>query len=642
MNKKTRRFLYIISALLIISLVIFFFTRNEENKEYTTVIASSAPLSQTVIETGTVKPVKEVDLNFLNSGRLENINVEVGDKVEVGDVLAELNTSSLEIRKLEAEAGLQIAQANLSKILAGADKESINVSQRNLDQAKSAKASAQKELDRLKLTLEESIRQAEETLFNLESDDEDNITLEEQAIASAELSLENAKSTNLENINHARNSAIFTFQDKVSVALIALDNVETILEDDAAENVLSAKDSSWWYKTKNSYKLAVDNLDKAEEANDLAEREKENDLAILAGEATQLALSDTRQVLSNTYFMLENTVTSSSFPQSSLDSYKSIINNQISQINLAVNSVESSIQAFQSALLNYETSVLSAEEKLRQAELALEQATLSARNNLSSLRLSNDQQLDSALSRLDSAKQAVLVAEAQLNSTSASAKQQDIALARAKVAQAKANVSSVEKQIEDSQLVSPLSGVITMVNYSVGEQFSPSSLPMISLLADDNFEIEVNISESDINKVKIGDQVNITLDAFGEDVNFSGEVYFIEPAQTIIQGVVYYKAKIKFTSLEDWLKDHKEMRSEIKAGMTANVDITTAYRDDVISVPARAIIQKDGGQRIVRLLVNDELVEVPVSLGMRGDDGLVEILEGVKEGDKVVTFIKSD
>jgi HlyD family secretion protein len=642
MSKKKRKFLYIIPILLIIFFLIFLFTKKEDNDQYTTVLASSGPLAQTVIETGVVKPVKEVDLNFLSSGRLENINVKVGDRVEAGQILAELDNSSLEIRKLEAEAGLKIAQANLSKILAGVDKETIDISQRNLDQAKAAQISAQKEVDRLKLSIEESLRQAEEVLFKLESNDSKNITLEEQAIISAEISLDNAKNINFKNINHSRNSAIFTFQDKILVALIAMDNINTLLEDDNAKNVLSAKNSAWLSKARNGRLLAIDLLNKAIQANDLAEIEKDNDLTILAGEASQLALSRSRQVLSDAYFMLENTITSSSFPQSSLDSYKSIINNQLAQINLAVNSVESVIQNFQTALLNYETNILSAEENLRKTELALDQAILLARNNLSSLRLSSDQQLNSALSKLDNAKQTVAVAEAQLASIVSPVKQQDINLARAQVSQAEANVASVVKQIEDSQLFSPLDGVVTVVNYSKGEQFMPSSLPFISLLVDNVFEIEVDVSESDINKIKIGDQVKISLDAFGDDLVFSGEVYFIEPAQTIIQGVVYYKVKIKFTSLEDWLSENSQMRSEIKVGMTANLEITTAYRDKVISVPARAIIQKDDNQRIVRLLVNEQLIEVVVKLGLRGDDGLVEIIEGIKEGDEIITFIKTN
>jgi len=74
--------------------------------------------------------------------------------------------------------------------------------------------------------------------------------------------------------------------------------------------------------------------------------------------------------------------------------------------------------------------------------------------------------------------------------------------------------------------------------------------------------------------------------------------------------------------------------------MTANVTIITAERDNVVKVPARAIIDKDDGTKIVRLLKDNQLQEVPVTVGLRGDEGLVEVTSGVNPGDQVVTFIK--
>ncbi len=642
MFKKKKKLWIILALFIIIVIVVIIFSGRGQSEEYTTVKATKGPLTQTVFETGTVRPVKEVNLNFLSAGTIEEVSVEVGDEILAGQLLAKLETESLEIRKLEAQAGLLMAQANLSKVLLGVDDRTVEISRRSLDQAKSAEQSAKSELDRLKLSLEESLAQAEKTLYDLQSDDPSNITPQEQVVISAKTSLENTKNTNQKNIDHSINSAIFIFLDKLQIALIAMDNINTILENDDAKHVLSAKNSSWKNKTINSRLIALDLIKEAQEKTNIAQEEKNNDNTSQAAEATQIALSSVRQVLSDAYFMLEATITSSSFPQTSLDSYKSLVNNQISQINLAVSSTESTIQAWQSTNLNYQTAVLSAKENLQQAEVNLNNAINSAVNNVNSLKLSNDQQINSAQSRLNSAISSVLVAEAQLDSTSAPVKQEDINLARAQVSQAEANVASVNKQIEDSNLISPLDGIVTAVNFSVGENFAPGVIPLISILVNNIFEVEVDISESDINKVKIYDEVKITLDSFGDDVIFTGQVYFIEPAQTLIQGVVYYKVKIKFISLENWLAYNEEMRSEIKAGMTANVEITTAFRDEVIKVPSRAIIDQGGGVRMARLLVNEEISEVPVLIGLRGDDGLVEVIEGIEEGDEVVTFIRSN
>lgn len=160
------------------------------------------------------------------------------------------------------------------------------------------------------------------------------------------------------------------------------------------------------------------------------------------------------------------------------------------------------------------------------------------------------------------------------------------------------------------------------------------------MLAEGNFEIEVDISESDINKIAVDDKVEISLDALSEDILIDGKVSFIEPAQTLIQGVVYYKVKISFNDIDGIKNNLVSYGSSLKAGMTANVTITTERKDSVIAVPARAIIEVDGVKKI-RLLENGEVSEVEVKTGLRGDEGLVEIKEGLQINDEVITFIKT-
>ena len=73
--------------------------------------------------------------------------------------------------------------------------------------------------------------------------------------------------------------------------------------------------------------------------------------------------------------------------------------------------------------------------------------------------------------------------------------------------------------------------------------------------------------------------------------------------------------------------------------MTANVDIKTAEKQNVLYIPYRAVKEKDGG-RIVEVLENGQLKEVSVVVGLRGDEGVVEIISGLSEGQNVITFIR--
>jgi len=129
--------------------------------------------------------------------------------------------------------------------------------------------------------------------------------------------------------------------------------------------------------------------------------------------------------------------------------------------------------------------------------------------------------------------------------------------------------------------------------------------------------------------------VDVTLDAFGDDVHFDGAVVSIEPGETEISGVVYYKTKVLMDDYPD---------RPVKSGMTANVNINTDRQDGVLVLPRRAVIFKDA-KKIVRVLTNKEKVEFEereVTTGLEGNDGLVEILSGLQKGEEVITFLKEE
>jgi multidrug efflux pump subunit AcrA (membrane-fusion protein) len=146
------------------------------------------------------------------------------------------------------------------------------------------------------------------------------------------------------------------------------------------------------------------------------------------------------------------------------------------------------------------------------------------------------------------------------------------------------------------------------------------------------YKITANVPEVDIAKVKIADVAEVTLDAYGSDEKFVATVSSIDPAETIIEGVPTYKVTLRFNDRD----------TRIKSGMTANIVMRTNEKKDVLVVPARAILLHEGDNtRYVRLLVGGVAKEIPVQIGLRGSNGMVEILSGLNQGDQVVTFEKS-
>ena len=199
----------------------------------------------------------------------------------------------------------------------------------------------------------------------------------------------------------------------------------------------------------------------------------------------------------------------------------------------------------------------------------------------------------------------------------------DIAAEQAEVASAEARVNSIRAQLAKTVLWAPFGGVITKQEARVGEIVAANT-PLVSIISRHGLEIEVNIPEVDIGKVGVGNPVRITFDAL-PDESFSGKVVAIDPAETIIEGVVNFKATILFGKTDP----------RFKSGLTANLAIETLRKSNVLVVPQYALIENDQGT-FVRKRENGTVKEIPVQIGIRGQDGSVEILSGLGEGDTLL------
>ncbi|MFA4833366.1 MAG: efflux RND transporter periplasmic adaptor subunit [Patescibacteria group bacterium] len=618
----------------IAALSVFFIVGKKDKTEYTTAAVAKGKLTQTVSEVGTVKSSQEIELGFLQSGKIGKILVKIGDKVSEGQVLAELDYNSFSIKEQEAQANLDVANANLNKLLAGATSREIAVSQAQVDQAKATYLANLEELDKIEKNTAEDISQAEKSLADLESNQADDITSYEQAIALAETDLASAKSTYEQSINNKRNVALTTIDNKLVIANTALDNINTILNDNDIESVLSVKNKIYLTNTENSHDDGLDLLTAADNSLAAAKQTQTNTAVITASQDSLATLNKTFEALDYCYKALENSVVSSGFTQTELDAYKTSISAQITAISTAISAVQTAQHNLEDAVLTYQTEVAGASDDLAKTKTDLANAIKSAKNSLASVRLAGEQKIAVAQSKVDTSQEAWQVAKAQFENLKSPARVQDVSLYRAQVKQAEAALALAKEQIEDSIIKAPIGGTVVRIEYELGEQ-ATAAKPAIAVLGENNFEIEVDISEADIAKIKKDNSVEITLDAFGDGVKFTGRVYSIEPAETVIQDVIYYKVKVQFTE-----KDKAKMAS-IKSGMTANVVITTNSRDNVLIMPSRAVVEKNGGDKYARILVDEKVIEAPVVIGLQGDEGMVEVLSGVKESDQVITFVKN-
>lgn len=627
---SVKKALFILFIIAIFSAATVYYLIPKKKKiEYTTDIVRKGKITQTVSETGTIKAVKELDLSFSGGGKLSKLLVKVGDAVSASQAVAELDKRDLEIKMSEAQANLDVAEQSLAKLLAGTVSEEIAIAEASVNQASKAYDSSKNDLSKISKSVNEAVRQAGKTVNDLTDNSAATVTTQEQAVASAEDNLSNIKSTSQRSIDDNLANVFANVENKIILVNTALDNINRILTDEDGKDLISKKNSSFLAQTNSYYSSARTGLSNIQAS--LISVKKSQD----KNEASKL-LSDTDSVLSltsfallNCYNALENSITDLKFTQSKIDSFKSTVTGQQSIISGGITAVEAAIQSLGNAILTYDTKVSAAMNSVKEAKTSLANFLLNAQNALNTARTEGEKQIASAQARIDSAAESVNVAKAQLSRLKAPVNAYDRSLAEAKIRQANAAIAAIKKQIDDCVLLSPYSGIVTQKRFEIGEQVAPS-VPIITISGNANFEVEVLISEADIAKVHTGNKVEITFDAFGDEMKFSGSLNSIEPAQTEVQGVIYYKANIVF--------DPKGQA--IKAGMTANVTIVSAEKDKALIVSSRAIIQKADSSKVIRILKDNAVTEYAVETGLKGDGGEVEVLSGSSEGDVAVLSIK--
>ena len=607
-----------------------YFLIPRENISYVTYTAKRADLERTVSETGMIKSDDAVEMSFSSSGNIESVAVASGNEVKQGDVLIALDRTTLYLQEMQAQANLKAAQANLNKALSPASASDIQVANAAVEKALADQTSARKEYDAALNVFKENIKQVQKNLDDLLSDDTSTITAYEQAIDTADLNLLNLKNKLSLILDTSRSDALSGGEIKTALISPAIDQINLILNDQDGKDLMSAKNLTYLNTTKRDKELALGLKVEADADLALAKLNSRDDEKINVALASILvALNKTFDALQNCYSTLENSLDSINFTPSEISAYKTAISGQTSNISAAITAVRGYSQSLETANLNYSNQVSQAQKELDNANNNFEQAVKSARDNLSSAQLSGARDLEIANSRISATEENYKSAQANLNKVKSGSLPSEIVYARSQVDQVQASVGLIRKQIEERILNAPFDGIITEINYKVGEQVL-SGKPVIKIIGKNKFKVEALVAETEIAKVKVGQAALITIDAFGEDMKFKGEVLTVDPANTTVDNAVYYKVNIGF------LDDVQELG--MKQGMTANAIIAAALKEGVIIIPSRAVSDDEENKKFIRIWQGGQAIKKIVEIGLRGDGGEVEAISGVNEGDEVIIY----
>lgn len=260
-----------------------------------------------------------------------------------------------------------------------------------------------------------------------------------------------------------------------------------------------------------------------------------------------------------------------------------------------------------------------AQEAVTEAEKKLERAALLYQEGAISL-----EDLNTTRKELDNAKNALLKAKNDLDSALLDLNhlESEISVCQLEVDEARDNMEKYGPYVK-----SPIDGTVTAVNIKKGT-LTPTSLPLFIVSDLSALQIKVNISEYDISKVKLGQEVEIATDAIEGEV-FRGKISSISPVATISQ--VGQSTETVVGVAIDVLDSHPLL----KPGFSCKVKITADKKQNCLVVPFDAIITENSGAKVVFVVEEGIARRREIQTGIESDF-TVEVLKGLKENETII------
>lgn len=215
--------------------------------------------------------------------------------------------------------------------------------------------------------------------------------------------------------------------------------------------------------------------------------------------------------------------------------------------------------------------------------------------------------------------------------------QAQVAFDQATIQQRQAALDAAQVNLDYTNIVSPVDGIVVSRNVTVGQTVAASfQTPTLFLIATDltKMQVDTNVSESDIGDVRTGDKATFNIDAFPGRI-FQGTVGQVRQSPQTVQNVVTYDVVVS--------ADNRDL--SLKPGMTAATRIVVEERDNVLRVPNAALRYQPGGlsgpgeanKNQVWVLRDGEPAAVPVMPGLAGDSFTEIRNSDLKAGEQVIT-----
>lgn len=228
--------------------------------------------------------------------------------------------------------------------------------------------------------------------------------------------------------------------------------------------------------------------------------------------------------------------------------------------------------------------------------------------------------------RTDLARKRALSADGILSRNDLDLADRAAAVAEQQVTAARASLAYATTQLGYATIDAPIAGVVASVSTQEGETVAASfaAPTFVTLLDLSRLEVWAYVDETDIGRIRAGQQARFTVDTYG-DHEFAGRVSAVYPKAEIRDNVVNYVTVVRFEPPRD-----RTLRPE----MTTTVLVAIDTRENVLALPIRAV-RREGGRTFVLSQRGDAIERRPVNTGSR-DESYWEIVDGLREGDDVL------
>ena len=579
-------------------------------------------LQNTVSLTGVVDTENGRKVYSTLSYLVESVNVEVGDTVEEGDVLAKLKTSDLELDIAQQQAAVDASNSQAAHQIEVSRKAYENAKENYENGLDSSAISADQSVTQADYSVEQAKQQLESAKAAV-SDAQENYRITRDQlngnVTSAEEALRDAKDA-LSEAQSAYDSAVAGQQS-------ALEQAKQTFEQQTADYQAAKTE---WDHLEQTYltdiQLAVEAKDKAiNEVKDYANKYPDETKEGAESEAYKNLLkaqSDAEDDLKN---KRETYVQQKSIFQNIQDGYNQAMTDyqsQVASISSSSASAQSGVAAAQSGVATAEAQLDAAKDAQNGASVAqLEQGIDSAKRGVESAALQKEQAEDQA----DSAEQLRDATNNQIEQQIETL--QDSLISSQLAAESNRSqeiaIEKLQNTLDEATITAPVSGVVTAVYAKVGE---PGNGLLFVIEDTESLKVTTYIKEYDIGNITEGMKVTIKSDATG-DKEIPGTITYIAPAAvktdtgttktTDNNSTVEFEAEVQVD----------EQNSGLRIGMNTRLTVLVDERDDVYGVPYDSVVEQADGTQVLYVAEPQSsegkdtyvVTEVPVTTGLETD-----------------------